>query len=199
MKKHALTFFDEVSKVSSLIDTNKIDDFATKLNQLRKRNGRLFFLGVGGGAGNCSHAVNDFRKLCNIESYCITDNVSELTARTNDEGWNTSFSEWLKISKLSKNDAIFILSVGGGDIKKKVSVNIVNAARYAKKKGSNIVILNGVKFDAGYKGTQKGSEYTINLLRFPKSALFDSKLGISTFTRYDDLNDFVTKKPSGDA
>lgn len=138
MKKHALAFFDEISKVSSLIDTNKIDDFATKLNQLRKRNGRLFFLGVGGGAGNCSHAVNDFRKLCNIESYCITDNVSELTARTNDEGWNTSFSEWLKISQLSKNDAIFILSVGGGDIKKKVSVNIVNAARYAKKKSSNI-------------------------------------------------------------
>ena len=145
MKKHALTFFDEVSKISSLIDTNKIDDFATKLNQLRKRNGRLFFLGVGGGAGNCSHAVNDFRKLCNIESYCITDNVSELTARTNDEGWNTSFSEWLKISKLSKNDAIFILSVGGGDIKKKVSVNIVNAARYAKKKGSNIFGVIGNK------------------------------------------------------
>ena len=138
MLNHSKFFFDEVSKISTLIQPKDIDKFAKKLSLLRKKNGRLFFLGVGGGAGNCSHAVNDFRKLCNIESYCITDNISELTARVNDEGWDTSFSEWLKVSKLTKNDAIFVLSVGGGDIKKKVSVNIVNASKFAKKKGANI-------------------------------------------------------------
>tara|TARA_B100001059_G_C17691101_1_gene504992 strand:+ start:38 stop:625 length:588 start_codon:yes stop_codon:yes gene_type:complete len=148
MKKHVQNFFGEISKASSLIELSKIDDFAKKLHDLRKRKGRLFFLGVGGGAGNCSHAVNDFRKLCNIESYCITDNISELTARINDEGWDTSFSESLKVSKLTKNDAIFILSVGGGDIKKKISVNIVNAAKYAKKQGS--IIFGVIGNNQGY-------------------------------------------------
>ena len=138
MIKHTFSFFREVSEISSLINSKEVDKFAKKLALLRKKNGRLFFLGVGGGAGNCSHAVNDFRKLCNIESYCVTDNISELTARVNDEGWDTSFSEWLKVSKLTKNDAIFVLSVGGGDIKKKVSVNIVNASKFAKKIGSKI-------------------------------------------------------------
>ena len=101
------------------IDINKIEKLISKIKALKKRKGRIFFLGVGGSAGNTSHAVNDFRKLCNIECYAPTDNVSELTARTNDEGFNTIFVEYLKISKLSKNDAIFIFSVGGGNKKKK--------------------------------------------------------------------------------
>lgn len=145
MINHTLSFFSEISEITNLINYKEVDKFAKKLDLLRKKNGRLFFLGVGGGAGNCSHAVNDFRKLCNIESYCITDNISELTARVNDEGWDSSYSEWLKVSRLTKNDAIFVLSVGGGDIKKKVSVNIVNASKFAKKKGASVFGIIGNK------------------------------------------------------
>ena len=105
---------------------------------VRKTKGRIFFLGVGGSAANASHAVNDFRKLACIESYAPTDNVSEITARTNDEGWKTVFKEWLKISKLSKKDLVFIFSVGGGNKEKKVSENLVEAINYAKKIGSKI-------------------------------------------------------------
>ena len=112
---------------------------------MQKKKGRIFFLGVGGSAANSSHAVNDFRKLCNIESYTPTDNVSELTARINDEGWDTSLSNWLKVSKLNKNDAIFIMSVGGGNLKKKVSVNLINAIKYAKKNKSKIFGIVGKK------------------------------------------------------
>ena len=95
---------------------------------------KIFFLGIGGGAGNCSHAVNDFRKLCGIECYAPTDNVSELTARINDEGWDTSYVNWLKVSKFNKKDVIFIMSVGGGNLKKNVSVNLIKAIKYAKQK-----------------------------------------------------------------
>lgn len=151
MKKHALTFFDEVSKVSSLIDTNKIDDFATKLNQLRKRNGRLFFLGVGGGAGNCSHAVNDFRKLCNINAMTITDNISEFTARVNDEGWENVFEDWLKWNQANNKDLVLIFSVGGGNLKKKVSHNISKAVMYSKKKKIKII---------GVVGKSNGDTYS---------------------------------------
>ena len=111
---HISKFFLEVSKISYLIDKKKINQFVDGIIKIKKSKGRLFFLGVGGSAGNCSHAVNDFRKLCKIESYAPTDNISELTARTNDEGWDTVFSGWLKVSQLSKNDLIFIFSVGGG-------------------------------------------------------------------------------------
>ena len=117
---------------------------------IKKRKGRIFFLGVGGSAANSSHAVNDFRKLCEIECYSPTDNVSEFSARINDEGWDTSFLEWLKVSRLNKKDAIFILSVGGGDEKRKVSVNLIKAIDYAKKKGSTI--LGIVSRDGGYTG-----------------------------------------------
>ena len=109
------------------LNIDEIDELVNELKLLQKNMGRLFFLGVGGSAANCSHAVNDFRKLVGIESYAPTDNASELTARTNDEGWETVFSEWLLTSKLSSKDAIFIFSVGGGDIERSVSVNIVNA------------------------------------------------------------------------
>ena len=116
-------YFKKVQIISSLIDYNEVNKLVIEISKLKKRNGRLFFLGVGGSAGNSSHAVNDFRKLCGIESYTPTDNVSELTARINDEGWDSSFVEWLKISKLNKKDSIFIFSVGGGSKEKNISVN----------------------------------------------------------------------------
>ena len=112
-------YFKDISLISSKIDTVKIDKLAISLKKVRDNKGRIFFLGVGGSAGNCSHAVNDFRKLCNIESYTPTDNVSEFSARINDEGWNSAFANWLKVSNLSSKDCVFIMSVGGGNSKKK--------------------------------------------------------------------------------
>ncbi len=121
---------------------------ADLLANLRQRSGRLFLLGVGGSAGNCSHAVNDFRKICGIEAYAPTDNVSELTARTNDEGWATVFSEWLKVSKLNPKDMVFIFSVGGGNLEKNVSPNLVSALQLAKEVGAQIIGIVGR--DGGY-------------------------------------------------
>ena len=118
------------------------------LHMLKVDGGRLFFLGVGGSAGNCSHAVNDFRKIVGIESYAPTDNVSELTARTNDEGWSSIFVEWLKVSKLCSNDCLFILSVGGGNLEKNISPNLVEALNFAESVGSKIVGIVGR--DGGY-------------------------------------------------
>jgi D-sedoheptulose 7-phosphate isomerase len=115
-----------------------MESLAKELTSLRDRKGRLFVLGVGGSAGNASHAVNDFRKLCGIEAYAPTDNVSELTARTNDEGWDTIFSEWLKVSNLNENDALLVFSVGGGNLEKNVSPGIVTALKYAKNVKSKI-------------------------------------------------------------
>jgi len=124
------------------INTDKLNEIIVTISKMKK-NGRIFFLGVGGSAANCSHAVNDFRKLCNIESYAITDNQAELTARINDEGWNSSYVNYLKISKLNSKDILFIFSVGGGNIKKKVSVNIIECIKYAKKKKSKILGITG--------------------------------------------------------
>jgi len=135
---HSKLFFGETSKISELIDYNKVDQLALNLKELRDNGGRLFVLGVGGSAGNASHAVNDFRKLCGIESYAPSDNVSELTARTNDEGWDTIFDSWLLISKISSLDALFIFSVGGGDLEKNVSPGIVKAVNLAKKTGAKV-------------------------------------------------------------
>jgi D-sedoheptulose 7-phosphate isomerase len=146
MKKNfSKEYFKKVSIISSNIDVNLIEKLAVNLNLLKKRNGRIFFLGVGGSAANCSHAVNDFRKLCKIESYNPMDNFSEMTARINDEGWDSSLVEWLKVCNLKKSDAIFIFSVGGGNIKKKVSINLVNAMKYAKKKKTKIFSIVGKK------------------------------------------------------
>ena len=142
---HVKNFFDEVKNIANNIDKKDIENLAKEIRVIQKNKGRIFFLGIGGSAANSSHAVNDFRKLCNIESYAPTDNVSELTARINDEGWDTSLSNWLKVSKLNKSDAIFILSVGGGNIKKKVSVNLINAIKYAKKRKSKIFGIVGKK------------------------------------------------------
>jgi D-sedoheptulose 7-phosphate isomerase len=145
---HAKKFFEEVQKVASLIDFAQVDKMANELKALRDRSGRLFLLGVGGSAGNCSHAVNDFRKLCGIEAYAPVDNVSELTARTNDEGWDTIFSGWLKVSKVNQNDAVLVFSVGGGNLERNVSTNIVSALKLAKERKTTI--LGVVGRDGGY-------------------------------------------------
>jgi len=127
-------FFEEANKSISRIDEKKIEAIAKLLDNLRSNKGRLFIMGVGGSSANASHAVNDFRKLCNIETYCLTDNVSELTARTNDEGWDSTFVGYLKNSNLKPKDMLMTFSVGGGNSKKKVSMNIVKALQYASKK-----------------------------------------------------------------
>jgi D-sedoheptulose 7-phosphate isomerase len=145
---HVQTYFDEVQKVAREIDVAGIERLAGELKALRERGGRLFFLGVGGSAGNCGHAVNDFRKLCGIEAYAPTDNVSELTARTNDEGWHTVFVEWLRTSRVSDKDAVFVFSVGGGNLEKNVSPNIVAALKEAKERGTKIFGVVGR--DGGY-------------------------------------------------
>jgi D-sedoheptulose 7-phosphate isomerase len=135
---HVAKYFRQVSEVASQLDLAAIEAMVEGLVALRERGGRLFFVGVGGSAGNCSHAVNDFRKLCAIESYAPTDNVSELTARTNDEGWETVFSEWLVTSRADKDDALFVMSVGGGNLEKNVSVNLIRALEVAKSRGMDI-------------------------------------------------------------
>ena len=129
----------EAIEIIKKIDTKKIENMVDLILNVRKEKGRIFFLGVGGSASNCSHAVNDFRKIIGIESYAPTDNVSELTARTNDEGWITIFSEWLKISNLSSKDLIFVFSVGGGSLEKNISPNIVEALKYGKSIGCKLV------------------------------------------------------------
>ena len=138
----------EAIEVIQKLDVSAIERMASMLSDLRDRSGRLFFLGVGGSAGNCSHAVNDFRKIVGIESYAPTDNVSELTARTNDEGWASVFVEWLKVSQLKPSDMLFIFSVGGGNMEKNISANLVEALKYAKEIGAKIVGVVGR--DGGY-------------------------------------------------
>jgi len=145
---YAQQHLNESIEILRKIDSLKIEKMADLLAQVKSEGGRIFFLGVGGSAGNCSHAVNDFRKIVGIESYAPTDNVSELTARTNDEGWATVFVEWLKVSKLLPKDAIFIFSVGGGNLQKNISPNLVEALKYAKGVGSKITGVVGR--DGGY-------------------------------------------------
>jgi D-sedoheptulose 7-phosphate isomerase len=141
-------FLREVSQVTSGLAVDVIERLAESLAAVRFSGGRLFILGVGGSAASASHAVNDFRKLCGFEVYCPTDNVSELTARTNDEGWDTVFAAWLEGSRLRSEDAILVLSVGGGDLERNVSANLVKAVQYAKKIGSRIFGIVGR--DGGY-------------------------------------------------
>ena len=135
---HTNAFLADARQILLQLDHQAIEQLVGLLAALRQRGGRLFFLGVGGSAANCSHAVNDFRKIAQIEAYAPTDNVSELTARTNDDGWETVFVNWLRVSKLSAKDMIFILSVGGGDLEKNISPNLVRALEYAKKVGASI-------------------------------------------------------------
>jgi D-sedoheptulose 7-phosphate isomerase len=145
---HTATYLAEAARGASQLSVNTIEMLVDELVALRDRHGRLFVIGVGGSAGNCNHAVNDFRKLCGIEAYAPTDNVSELTARTNDEGWHTVFSEWLKVSRLDDKDAVFVFSVGGGNLEKNVSPNIVAALKEAKARGARVLGIVGR--DGGY-------------------------------------------------
>ena len=148
MSSYSKKHLEEAIEIIGKIDDSIIEKMATIISNTRDKNGRLFFLGVGGSAGNASHAVNDFRKIVGIESYAPTDNVSELTARTNDEGWDTIFAEWLKTSKLNSNDTLFILSVGGGNIEKNISPNLVKALQLAKERNAKIIGIVGR--DGGY-------------------------------------------------
>ncbi len=154
---HASTFLNETVEIARQIDPAAVEGLCDELAALREREGRLFILGVGGSAGNAAHAVNDFRKLCGIEAYAPTDNVSELTARTNDEGWPTVFSEWLKVSRANAKDAILIFSVGGGNMEKNVSPNIVAAIGVAKERG--LRVLGIVGRDGGY--TKKAGDCVV--------------------------------------
>ena len=138
-------FFNGAAEIAKQIDIEALERLTSQIKIIKKNKGRIFFLGVGGSAGNCSHAVNDFRKLCNIECYSPLDNVSELTARINDEGWDSSLKKWLEISKLNSKDGIFIFSVGGGDKKRNISTNLIEAANYAIKKKAKVFGIIGRK------------------------------------------------------
>ena len=140
---YSTTFFTEAGRICTAIDVGRVEALADELAALRQRGGRLFILGVGGSAGNSSHAVNDFRKLCGIETYTPVDNMSELTARTNDEGWDTVFAAWLEVSRLNERDAILIFSVGGGDVERNVSTNLVRAIDLAKARRAKILGIVG--------------------------------------------------------
>ncbi|MBV9769989.1 MAG: SIS domain-containing protein [Bryobacterales bacterium] len=144
-------FLNEVRCVTEGLDVANIEAAVETLAKIRARGGRLFILGVGGSAANASHAVNDFRKICGFEAYAPTDNVSELTARTNDEGWPTIFSEWLRGSRLSSADGLLVLSVGGGNLERNVSPNLVRAIQFARERGASVVGILGR--DGGYTAT----------------------------------------------
>jgi D-sedoheptulose 7-phosphate isomerase len=147
-EEYISAFLDDAVTIIKKLDRMKIRNMSQVLLDIRKNGGRLFILGVGGGAGHASHAVNDFRKIAGIEAYAPTDNISELTARVNDDGWETVFVNWLKGSRLTAKDCIFIFSVGGGNAEKNVSVNLVNALKYAKEKGAKVIGVVGR--DGGY-------------------------------------------------
>jgi D-sedoheptulose 7-phosphate isomerase len=150
-------YLEGARRVIDLLSREEIHETIDRLEKIKKIGGRLFLLGVGGSAANCSHAVNDFRKIANIETYTVVDNVSELTARINDEGWDTAFAKWLEGSKLSKKDGVMIFSVGGGDVNRMVSVNIVRAIDYAKSVGATIMGI--ISRDGGY--TREAADVSI--------------------------------------
>ncbi len=148
MQNHTTKYLTTAMKILDHLDHKQIDQTIEHLSEIKKQNGRLFFLGVGGSAANCIHAVNDFRKLCGMETYSPAENIAELTARTNDEGWETVFVEWLKISRLSSKDGIFVLSVGGGNREKNISTNLITAIDYARSQHAKILGIVGR--DGGY-------------------------------------------------
>jgi len=141
-------FLSESNEVINKIDSSNIERMAEILSEVRANNGRVFFIGSGGGAGHASHAVCDFRKLCNIEAYAPYDNVSELTARVNDEGWDVTIINWLKVSRFNSKDCVFVFSVGGGSVEKNISMNLVNVVKYSKEIGAKVVGVVGK--DGGY-------------------------------------------------
>ena len=157
MASHLQSYFKEVAEIAGLLDQHLMDRMIERLVKLRTENGRLFLCGVGGSAGNCGHAVNDFRKLAGIEAYAPTDNVSELTARTNDEGWETVFAAWLRVSRANAKDALLIFSVGGGNREKNISANLIAAIDEAKARGMDVLGIVGR--DGGY--TKKRGDIVI--------------------------------------
>ena len=148
--KYVEKYLTEVKEITEKIDKKQVERMIGLLRGIKARKGRIFFLGVGGGAANASHAVNDFRKICGIEAYTPMDNVSELSARVNDDGWESVFVNWLKQSRLGQNDCVFVFSVGGGNLEKNISVNLVRAIEYARESGAKI--LGVVGRDGGYTG-----------------------------------------------
>jgi D-sedoheptulose 7-phosphate isomerase len=173
---HAETFFAQAGAIASRLDHAKVEQLVLELAALRDRGGRLFVIGVGGSAGNCSHSVNDFRKLCGIEAYAPVDNVSELTARANDEGFDTIFTGYLEVSRASANDAILVFSVGGGDAERKVSTNIVAAVDMAKARGMRVYGVVGR--DSGHTARQGDVVIVVPVvderLRTPHSEAFQA-------------------------
>lgn len=141
-------YLNQSIEIIDAIDQNIVEKMAQSMSDIRKNGGRIFFIGSGGGAGHASHAVNDFRKIANIESYSPSDNVSELTARINDDGWDSAYSNWLKVSKFSNKDALFVFSVGGGSIDKNISMNLVECLKLAESHDS--IVLGVVGKDGGY-------------------------------------------------
>ena len=158
MEQFLSRYFSESAEIARTLDQSKVEQMVEILFTAREKGGRLFILGVGGSAGNAGHAVNDFRKICGIETYAPTDNVSELTTRTNDEGWDTSFSEWLRGSRVREDDVVLVFSVGGGNLEKNVSTNIVKAVVLAKKVGAKVIGVVGR--DGGYTA-QVGDAFAI--------------------------------------
>lgn len=148
LREYIDSYLAECAEIAKSIDKDAIEKAVDVLVDIKKSNGRLFILGVGGGAGNASHAVNDFRKIAGIEAYAPTDNVSELTARVNDDGWDTVFANWLKGSRINANDCVFVFSVGGGNEEKKISANLVYALKHAKELGAKVIGVVGR--DGGY-------------------------------------------------
>lgn len=136
-------FLDDTTAVLEKVDQDQVESVVETIARTREQSGRLFLGGSGGGAGHASHATCDFRKLCDVEAYCITDNVSELTARINDDGWDSSYANWLRASRLGERDCLFVFSVGGGDVERRVSVNLVDAMQLARERGASIVGIAG--------------------------------------------------------
>lgn len=143
MDSFSARFLEETIEIIRSVPPRDVESVVSVVGSTRERGGRLFLCGSGGGAGHASHAACDFRKLCGVEAYCVTDNVSELTARVNDDGWDTSYSEWLRASRIGPNDCLFVFSVGGGDVEREISVNLVNAMKLAREVGAPIVGIVG--------------------------------------------------------
>ncbi len=162
MKNFKNNYFNEFQKSIDRLDLKKLNKLVIEIKKISIKKGRIFFLGVGGSAANSSHAVNDFRKICNIQAYTPVDNVSELTARTNDDGFKFIFSDYLKCSNLNKNDAIFIFSVGGGNLKHNVSVNLIEAIKFAKKKKAKIFSVVGKKDGYAFRNSNLAINVAVN-------------------------------------
>ncbi len=162
MKNFKNNYFNEFQKSIDKLDLKKLNKLVIEIKKISIKKGRIFFLGVGGSAANSSHAVNDFRKICNIQAYTPVDNVSELTARTNDDGFKFIFSDYLRCSNLNKNDAIFIFSVGGGNLKHNVSVNLIEAIKFAKKKKAKVFSVVGKKDGYAFKNSNLAINVAVN-------------------------------------